>query len=319
MPAYLEWLRRNVGHHLIPLVSATALIRDDAGRILFQHRADFRDAWWGLPGGLLEPGETPEACIQREVLEEVGLSVEVRRLTGVYSSPRYNVTYPNGDQVQQVTLCYECRIGGGSLNPDGREVLDLQFFDPKDLPPRPLWYADMLDHALNDLPTSYFDPPEQQPVNTPFSDLFSVRRVVGAAALVWPGASAGVLDEHGRILLQYRADIGVWALPAGSLHVGETLAQTAIRETEEETGLKVEPTRLLSIYAGSGFTYPNGDQLFPVAGLFACRVIAGELRADGHEALEVGFFAPDELPPIWPRMRARVQQVLAMGEITPPL
>ena len=83
MSAYLEWLRAYVGHHLIPLVYATALIRDEAGRLLFQRRADFGETWWGLPGGLLEPGETPAACVRREALEETGLRVEPIRLTGV--------------------------------------------------------------------------------------------------------------------------------------------------------------------------------------------------------------------------------------------
>jgi len=41
-------------------------------------------------------------------LEETGLTVAVRRLTGLYSSLRYQVAYPNGDQAQQVTLCYDC-------------------------------------------------------------------------------------------------------------------------------------------------------------------------------------------------------------------
>jgi 8-oxo-dGTP pyrophosphatase MutT (NUDIX family) len=313
MPAYLEWLRAQVGPPLVPLAYATAILRDDAGRILFQQRSDFRD-WWGLPGGLFEPGETPAACLRREVLEETGFHVEPVRLTGVYSSPRYNVTYPNGDQVQQVTLCYECRVLGGALKPDGGEVMSMEYFSPSELPPRPLWYADMVTHALDERYSAspYFDPPERVEVETPYLTIMSMRHVVGAAPLLWPGAAAVVRDEAGRILLQQRGDSGLWGLPAGALDTGETLAHTAIRETLEETGLCVEPIRLLNVLAGYEVVHSNGDRLFPVAHTFECRTIGGQLRADGDESLAVGFYAPEGLPPLHPTMRQRIHQALGL-------
>jgi 8-oxo-dGTP diphosphatase len=317
MPAYLEWLRAQVGSPLVPLAYATAILRDETGRILFQQRSDFRD-WWGLPGGLFEPGETPAACLRREVLEETGFHVEPVRLTGVYSSPRYNVTYPNGDQVQQVTLCYECRVLGGALKPDGGEVVSMEYFSPSELPPRPLWYADMVTHALDERYSAspYFDPPERVEVETPYLTIMSVRRAVGNAPLIWPGANAAVLDDDGRILLQRRGDNGLWALPAGPLDAGETLAHTAIRETREETGLEVEPLKLLAVYAGYEVIFPHGDRVFPVAHMFACRVAGGELRADGRESLEVGFFSMDDLPPLRPTVRQRVLTALGL-EVAP--
>ncbi|MGH2524399.1 MAG: NUDIX domain-containing protein, partial [Anaerolineales bacterium] len=265
--------------------------------------------------------EMPKAALRREVLEETGLLVEPARLTGVYSSPRYNVTYPNGDQAQQVTLCYECRIVGGQLRPDGDEILSLSFFSPSALPPRPTWYADMVEHATSPLApllkgeghhsTPYFDPPEEQPITTPFPTLASLRPVVGHAALVWPGANAAVFDDAGRILLHQRGDTGLWGLPAGSLDAGESLAHTAIRETWEETGLRVEPEQLLSIYAGYHLTYPNGDEVYPVAHLFLCRIVGGQLQADGHETLALGFFELEDLPPVEERMRPRIELAFA--------
>jgi hypothetical protein len=50
------------------------------------------------------------------------------------------------------------------------------------------------------------------------------------------GSSAVVVDDEGRILLQRRSDSGNWALPGGTMDIGETLADSAIREVEEETG-----------------------------------------------------------------------------------
>ena len=57
----------------ILMVYASACIRNDAGRVLWQRRADF--GWWGLSGGVLELNESLPECVIREVREETGLSV----------------------------------------------------------------------------------------------------------------------------------------------------------------------------------------------------------------------------------------------------
>lgn len=312
MTHYIAWLRAHLGPHLLPLAATTALIRDEAGQILCQHRADFKHAWWGLPGGVLEPGETPQAALIREVWEETGLHVEPTRLIGVYSSPRYIVHYPNGDMSQQVTSCYECKITGGALRPDADEILHLEFFPPSARPPLPTWYADMVTHALADASQSspYFDPAEQQIVETPYPSLMATRAVVGPAPLVWPGANTLIFDDEGQLLLQHRADFDVWGLPAGALDTGETLTQTAIRETHEETGLWIEPLELLAIFAGRKLTYPNGDELFPVGHSFLGRVVGGELRPNSDDSLDARFFPLDALPPIYPMAFERLQQLL---------
>lgn len=55
------------------VVTGGAIIRDHAGRILLQQRSDYGD--WGLPGGGMEPGESIEETMIREVKEETGLDV----------------------------------------------------------------------------------------------------------------------------------------------------------------------------------------------------------------------------------------------------
>ncbi len=303
---YIGWLRGLAGHARLPLVYVTGVVRDAAGRVLFQRRADFGDAWWGLPGGLLEPGETPEAALVREVLEETGLTVMVRRLTGVYSSMRYAFAYPNGDQVQQVTLCYTCEAQGGALAPQAGEVEALAYYPPDALPPTSVWYADMLTHALGPDAPPYFDPPEAQPGEGPFPTLIALRQVVGNAPLVWPGASVVVFDDAGRLLLQQRGDNGLWGLPGGLLDLGESVAHTARRECQEETGLIVEPYALLGCLGGRLAVIPNGNQLYALTSLIACRVVGGALRADGDESLAVGYFARDALPPTSEYLATRI-------------
>lgn len=62
------------------------------------------------------------------------------------------------------------------------------------------------------------------------------------------GADAAAFDEEDRLLLIRRADDGLWALPGGLINPGETPAQAAAREMEEEAGLTVEPYALIGVY-----------------------------------------------------------------------
>jgi len=74
-----------------PVVCAGAVIRDDAGRLLLIQRGrEPGFGRWSLPGGRVEPGETPAAAAAREVEEETGLVVAVGELLA---------TVPIGDYV----------------------------------------------------------------------------------------------------------------------------------------------------------------------------------------------------------------------------
>lgn len=115
------------------MASASAVIFDDAGRVLLMRRAD--NQRWGIPGGRAEIGESIAQTVIREVFEETGLRVSVKRLIGVYSDPtRYSIAaYPNGELVQFVNVCFECAIEGGALT-GSHEGRALRFFDPRQLP-----------------------------------------------------------------------------------------------------------------------------------------------------------------------------------------
>jgi 8-oxo-dGTP diphosphatase len=64
-----------------PVLCAGAVVRDPAGRLLLVRRArDPAAGMWSLPGGRIEPGETPAEAAAREVLEETGLVIRVGRL-----------------------------------------------------------------------------------------------------------------------------------------------------------------------------------------------------------------------------------------------
>jgi len=269
---FIQGLRQKVGPALLPLCYATAIIRDARG-VLFQRRADFGSAWWGLPGGLIEPGESPAACLRREVLEETGLRVRPVLLGGLYSSLRYQVEYPNGHQVQQVTLVYLAEIEGGTLRPAAGEIEALAWFEAQALPPMPRWYADMLNrnswtHAWG--PEAYFDPPEAETPATPLATLAAVQAAAGGAeALPWPVGAMRVMDAQERVLLRRNA-AGEWDLPATPMRAGETLAYTAQRALRAQTGLDLRPDTLLTAAGGHRAAARAGHQAYyPVTALFA--------------------------------------------------
>jgi ADP-ribose pyrophosphatase YjhB (NUDIX family) len=133
----------------------------------------------------------------------------------------------------------------------------------------------------------------------PISDyLRSLRSQVGSRLLLLPGVSAVIRDDSGAVLLMHREDDGCWGLPAGGLEPGETPAEAIVREVYEETGLNVVPERILGVFGGRKFrhTYPNGDEVEYTTVVFGCRVVGGELAPQDGEALDLRYFAPDEMP-----------------------
>lgn len=102
-------------------LGVSAVIRDEQGRVLLALRR--RPAIWNLPGGSVEPGETPWDAAVRETREEVGLDVEVDRLTGVYDRS------PDGDPV----LVFACRVLAGTATTT-EEAVRVGWFESDELP-----------------------------------------------------------------------------------------------------------------------------------------------------------------------------------------
>jgi ADP-ribose pyrophosphatase YjhB (NUDIX family) len=97
--------------------------------------------------------------------------------------------------------------------------------------------------------------------------------------------------QNGKILLTKREDFEVWCLPGGAVDEGESVAQAAIREAREETGLQVELTRLIGLYS-----HPNESALIGHIVSFAAHPVGGEYKADPNEVVDMRYFAPDEIP-----------------------
>jgi ADP-ribose pyrophosphatase YjhB (NUDIX family) len=127
--------------YMDPKVAAAAVVRDPAGLVYLLRRAqrDQAHGLWILPGGHVDRGEEVHAAAVREVGEEIGLSVRLQGLLGVYSYP--------GNPV--VLVVYAALSDGREPNP-GREALEVRGFAPEELPWDSLGYPST-GHALRDI------------------------------------------------------------------------------------------------------------------------------------------------------------------------
>lgn len=140
--------------------------------------------------------------------------------------------------------------------------------------------------------------------------ILALRERVGHDLLWLTGVTAVVVDDEGRVLLGQRSDTGRWALISGILEPGEQPAVAVVREAWEETGVHIEVERISSVVTGPPAVYPNGDRVQFMDVAFRCRPVSGEARVNDDESLAVGWFAPDELPPLDDEQHQRLLQAL---------
>ncbi|MFI9591087.1 NUDIX domain-containing protein [Nonomuraea sp. NPDC052265] len=136
-------------------------------------------------------------------------------------------------------------------------------------------------------------------------------------------ASVFVRNDEGAVLLLRRTDNDLWTIPTGGIKKGETVAQCAVRECEEETGLKVEIIGLVGIFSSPEhvIVYMHGDDVNevrqPINVCLRARVVGGVVKPDPKEAQEVRWVAPGDLGDysVHPALQRRIE--IGLGDQEP--
>ena len=101
-----------------------------------------------------------------------------------------------------------------------------------------------------------------------------------------------IFDKKDRVLLSHRRDLDLWNLPGGQVENGELPTEAAIRETKEETGLKIKIKDLVGVYGK-----PGKDE---IVFLFRGKVKGGDLKksseADQHKYYKIKKLPENTIP-----------------------
>ncbi|GAA2626806.1 NUDIX domain-containing protein [Actinomadura fulvescens] len=127
-------------------------------------------------------------------------------------------------------------------------------------------------------------------------DYFDDPSAPAANSLV-PSVNVVVTNDAGDILMIRRTDNGNWALPGGGIDLGESVAQAAVRETAEETGIDCEVTGLVGIYSDPRHVihYTSNDEVrqeFSI--VLTAKPVSGNLRTSSESA-DVRWVASQDL------------------------
>lgn len=110
-----------------PVPVANVIVENEKGEIVLGKRAiDPKKGEWALPGGYVEYDEDPKEAAKREVLEEIGLEVEIQELIDVYHRKTIEEKYV-------VPIVYSAKITGGFLCP-GDDTEEVRYYNLKSLP-----------------------------------------------------------------------------------------------------------------------------------------------------------------------------------------
>jgi 8-oxo-dGTP pyrophosphatase MutT (NUDIX family) len=124
-----------------------------------------------------------------------------------------------------------------------------------------------------------------------------------------------ILNARQELLMILRSDNGSWGVPGGMMEPGERVDETAVRETLEETGLRVNSLTLFGVFSGPEFyyVYPNGDAVYNVSVVYLSSDVSGEIKLDETEHTRWQYFPLNDLPensspPIQPVLQKLVEE-----------
>ena len=128
-------VRQKVGTELVLWPGATVLVQRDDGRALLGLRGDTHE--WAMPGGGAEEGSSFAGTAVTELREEAGLRADpsdLEAFASISEPGNHLITYPNGDRTHYFGIWFLLRRWEGEPVADGHEMLELGWFDPRELP-----------------------------------------------------------------------------------------------------------------------------------------------------------------------------------------
>ncbi|WET81291.1 NUDIX domain-containing protein [Amycolatopsis sp. QT-25] len=129
--------------------------------------------------------------------------------------------------------------------------------------------------------------------------------------------SAFIQDDEGRILMIRRTDNDLYSIPGGQLELGETLAQAAVREVREETGIECEVTGVVGLYSNPNhvIAYDDGEVRQEFSICFRANAISGSLQTskESREVIWVESGSVGKLN-IHDSIRLRIRHALEAAE-----
>ena len=125
----------------------------------------------------------------------------------------------------------------------------------------------------------------------------TLRKLVGHFPIVLSVATAVVLDDSMRILLERRSDDGKWSIPGGTVGPGESVKECIVGDISRETSLdaEIEDLHLFDELSGTPHYYPNGDIISSIKIIYVAKHCTGELKPN-YENLELEYFDLQDIP-----------------------
>ena len=125
-----------------------------------------------------------------------------------------------------------------------------------------------------------------------------LRKYVDHMPILTAGVALLIFNNENKVLMQLRTDYKQWGFPGGSMELGESFEETAIRELKEETNLEIDDLKLIRVLSGKDTyrEYPNGDKLYDITAIFVIKKYHGELKINDNESKQLDWFDLESLP-----------------------